>query len=371
MISKHPVKPLPPHTLPELRQVGKPLRRVDAMGKAVGATVYAGDFSLPLMLHAKVFRSTQACARIVRLDVSKARALPGVACVLTAADLPDVKLVSDMPGQTGQKQRSGSDVPVLAADQVRFYGEPIALVAAESLDIVERALKLIAIEYEVMPGVFDPLEALQPGATIENLPDPADPSLRNVVARWAIRKGDVNAGFTEADLIVENTFRVPYQEHAFIEPEAGVAWTDERGVLNIRVSTQVVEHFRSIARAVGIPQSQIRIQGTMVGGGFGGKEDITVEIYLALLTKATQRPVKLVYTRGIDPGALQTPPVRHQPPYRREAGRPDHRQPDQGHLRFGRVPVPEPLRSAVHHRDGARPLPRGQRASGLGRCGHQ
>ena len=290
-------KPLPPHNLPELRQVGKPLRRVDALGKAVGATVYAGDFSLPLMLHAKVFRSTQACARIVRLDVSKARDLPGVACVLTAADLPDVKLVSDMPGQTGQKQRSGSDVPVLAADQVRFYGEPIALVAAETLAIAERALKLIEIEYEVLPGVFDPLEALQPGATVENLPDPADPSLRNVVARWAIRKGDVQAGFAEADLIVENTFRVPYQEHAFLEPEAGVAWTDERGVLNIRVSTQVVEHFRSIARAVGIPQSQIRIQGTMVGGGFGGKEDITVEIYLALLTKATQRPVKMVYTR--------------------------------------------------------------------------
>jgi len=290
-------KPLPPHTLPELRQVGKPLRRVDAMGKAVGATVYAGDFALPLMLHAKVFRGTQACARIVRLDVSKARALPGVACILTAADLPDARLVSDMPGQTGQKQRSGSDVPVLASDQVRFYGEPIALVAAETLDIAERALKLIEIDYEILPGVFDPLEALQPGATIDNLPDPTDPDLRNVVARWAIRKGDVKAGFAEADLIVENTFRVPYQEHAFLEPEAGVAWTDERGVLNIRVSTQVVEHFRSIARAVGIPQSQIRIQGTMVGGGFGGKEDITVEVYLALLTKATQRPVRLVYTR--------------------------------------------------------------------------
>ena len=365
-------KPLPPHNLPELRQVGKPLRRVDAMGKAVGATVYAGDFSLPLMLHAKVFRSTQACARIVRLDVSKARGLPGVACVLTAADLPDVKLVSDMPGQTGQKQRSGSDVPVLAADQVRFYGEPIALVAAETLDIAEQALKLIEIEYEVMPGVFDPLEALQPGATVENLPDPADPSLRNVVARWAIRKGDVNAGFAEADLIVENTFQVPYQEHAFIEPEAGVAWTDERGVLNIRVSTQVVEHFRSIARAVGIPQSQIRIQGTMVGGGFGGKEDITVEIYLALLTKATQRPVKMVYTREESTLAHSK---RHPYIIHHRTGvtarRPDHRLPDQGHLRFGRVPVSEPLRAAVHHRDGARPLPRGQRAGRLGRRGHQ
>jgi CO/xanthine dehydrogenase Mo-binding subunit len=294
---KMQAKPLPPHSLPELRQVGKPLRRVDAMGKAAGATVFAGDFSLPLMLHAKVFRSTQASARITRLDVSKARSLPGVACVLTAADLPDARLSSDLPGQTGQKQRSGSDVPVVASDQVRFYGEPIALVAAETLEIAEQALKLIEIDYEILPGVFDPLEALQPGATLDALPDPADPDLQNVVARWAIRKGDVQAGFAQADLIVENTFRAPYQEHAFLEPEAGVAWTDERGVLNIRVSTQVVEHFRSIARAVGIPQSQIRIQGTMVGGGFGAKEDITVEIYLALLARATRRPVKLVYTR--------------------------------------------------------------------------
>jgi CO/xanthine dehydrogenase Mo-binding subunit len=283
-------KPLPPHTLPELRQIGKPLRRVDAMGKATGATMYAGDFSLPLMLHAKVFRSTLPSARIVRLDVSKARRLPGVVCVLTAADLPDAMLSSDLPGQTGQKQRAGSDVPVLASDQVRFVGEPIVLVAAETLASAEKALKLIEINYEPLPGVFDPLEALKPGAPIVSPPD-------NVVARWKIRKGDLEAGFAQADLIIGNTFRVPFQEHAYLEPEAGVAWIDERGVINIRVSTQVVEHFRSIARVVGVPQSQIRIQGTMVGGGFGGKEDVTVEIYLALLARATNRPVRLVYTR--------------------------------------------------------------------------
>src|SRR5512139_1056937 len=97
---KTEVKPLPPHNLPELRQVGKPLRRVDAMGKATGATVYAGDFSMPLMLHAKVFRSTVPAARIARLDVSKARSLPGVACVITGMDLPGAQLSSDMPGQT-------------------------------------------------------------------------------------------------------------------------------------------------------------------------------------------------------------------------------------------------------------------------------
>ena len=287
---KYQVKPLPPFNLPELRTVGKPLRKVDAMGKAVGATVYAGDYSMPQMLHGKVFRSKQSSARITRLDVSKARALPGVICVITGFDVPNARLVSDMPGQTGQKQRSGSDVPVLASEQVRFYGEPIALVAAETLEIADKALSLIEIDYEPLPGVYDPLEAMKPGAPVVTPPD-------NIVARWKIRKGNVESGFEQADLIVENTFRVPYQEHAYLEPEAGVAWIDERGVITIRVSTQVIEHFRTIARAVGVPQNKIRILGTMVGGGFGGKEDITTEIYLALLTKHTARPVKIVYTR--------------------------------------------------------------------------
>ncbi|MCC6458688.1 MAG: xanthine dehydrogenase family protein [Caldilineaceae bacterium] len=286
----YPIKPLPPVELPELRQVGKPLRKVDAMGKAVGATVYAGDFSMPRMLHAKVFRSSQVSAKIVRLDVSKARQLPGVACVLTGVDVPNARLVSDMPGQTGQKQRKGSDVPVLSSEVVRFYGEPIALVAAETLEIAAKALQLIEIEYEPLPGVYDPLEAMKPGAPVVYAPD-------NLVSHWKIHKGNVSDGLAQADLIVENTFRVPFQEHAYLEPEAGVAWIDEQGVITIRVSTQVVEHFRSIARAVGVPQNRIRIQGTMVGGGFGGKEDITVEIYLALLAKHTSRPVKLVYTR--------------------------------------------------------------------------
>jgi len=284
------VKPLPPVELPELRTVGQPLRRVDALGKTVGATVYAGDFSMPQMLHAKVFRSAQPSARIKRLDVSKAQALPGVACVLTADDLPDAKLATDMPGQTGQKRRAGSDAPVMATDRVRFVGEPIALVAAETLAIAERALELIEIEYEPLPGVFDPVEAMKPGAPVVYEPD-------NIVSRWKIRKGDVEAGFAVADEIVENTFRVPFIDHAYIEPEAGVAWVDERDVINIRVCTQVVEHFRSIARAVDVPQNRIHIQGTMLGGGFGGKEDITVEIFLALLAKHTRRPVRLVYTR--------------------------------------------------------------------------
>lgn len=287
---KYTAKPLPPVDLPELRQVGKPLRRVDALGKAVGATVYGADFSMPHMLHAKVFRSSEPSARIKRLDVSEARALEGVVCVLTSEDAPGAKLTTDMPGQTGRAARAGSDAPVLAGDKVRFVGEPIALIAAETLVIAEQALKLIEIEYEPLPGVFDPMEAMKPGAPIIFEPD-------NVVARWKIRKGDVEAGFAAADVIVENTYRMPFVEHVYLELESGVSWVDEQGVINIRAGTQVIEHFRNIARAVGVPQNKIRVRGTMVGGGFGGKEDITVEIFLALLAKHTYRPVKLVYTR--------------------------------------------------------------------------
>jgi CO/xanthine dehydrogenase Mo-binding subunit len=283
-------KPLPHVELPELRTVGKPLRRVDALSKTVGATVYAGDYYPTGLLHGKVFRSTIPHGRITRLDVSKARALAGVACVLTAADLPRSVLVTDMPGQTGQKRRSGSDAQVLAAEIVRFIGEPVALVAAETEALAEQALRLIEVEYEPLPAVFDPLEAVKPGAPVVQAPD-------NVVARWKIRKGDMAAGMAAADVIVENTFSVPYQEHAYLEPEAGVAWVDERGVINIRMCTQVVEHFRSIALALNVPQNKLRIQGTMVGGGFGGKEDISVEIFVGLLAKATGKPVRLVYTR--------------------------------------------------------------------------
>ncbi|MGD2104258.1 MAG: molybdopterin-dependent oxidoreductase, partial [Anaerolineae bacterium] len=272
--------PVPEVELPELRQVGKPLRRIDALGKTTGSTVYAGDYTMPNMLHGKVFRSTEPSARISYLDVSSAESLDGVVCVLTADDLPDAGLATDMPGQTGTEERKGTRAPVLASDRVRFYGEPIALVAAETEQLAERALELIKVDYEPLQGVFDPMEALKPDAPVVYEPD-------NVVARWKIRKGDVEAGFAVADEVLENTFRVPFVEHAYLEPEAGVSWVDDQGVINIRVSTQVVEHFRKVADAVGVPQNKIRTRGAMVGGGFGGKEDITVEIFLALLAKHT------------------------------------------------------------------------------------
>ena len=271
------------------RQVGRPLTRTDAPGKVAGRTPYAGDYTMPNMLHMRVVRADVASARLARLDVSKARALEGVACVLTAEDLPDRTASTDIPGQVGRK-RLDTGQQILVRERVRYFGEPLALIAAETRDVADHAVEQVEVDLEPLPGVYDPEEAMQPGAPVVTEPD-------NVVAERRIRKGDVEAGFAEADIIVENTFRTPFQEHAFLEPEVGLAWIDENDVVNIRVSTQVIEHFRPIADAIGAPHNKVRIRGALVGGGFGGKEDLTVEVYLALLAKRTGRPVRLEYSR--------------------------------------------------------------------------
>jgi CO/xanthine dehydrogenase Mo-binding subunit len=276
--------------LPELRHIGKPLPRIDAMGKVTGATKYAGDYTMPNMLHAKVLRAKYPSAKILRVDTTQARALPGVVCVLTAEDLPGAQMATDIPGVTGTAKRAGTDAPILARDRVCFMGEAIAIVAAEELSIAERALDLIEVEYEPFPAVFTPEDALKPGAPIVTEPD-------NIVARWRIVKGDADAAMRDADVIVERTYKTQFIDHAYLEPEAGIAWVDENGVLTIRVSTQVVEHFRSIAAALQLPQNKVHVMGALVGGGVGGKEDITVELFIGLAALKTHRPVKMVYTR--------------------------------------------------------------------------
>jgi CO/xanthine dehydrogenase Mo-binding subunit len=271
--------------------VGKRLDGIDEKAKVAGNIIYADDFSTAGMLHAKVFRSTKASAKIKSLDTNAARNLPGVAAVVTAEDVPNNRSVTSAVGQVADIGLVAAvHQLVLAEDRVRFYGEPIALVAAEDPDTAEAALKLIKVEYEDLPGVFDPEEAMKDDA----------PKLygdSNVIAHWQLRRGDVDRGFTGADVIVENNYQTQFQEHAHMEPESGVAWLDDDGVLNLRVATQVIEHYREIARILGIPESKVRIRGTIIGGGFGGKEDLTVEPYIALLSWKTKRPVKLTYER--------------------------------------------------------------------------
>ncbi|MDP6531927.1 MAG: xanthine dehydrogenase family protein molybdopterin-binding subunit [Arenicellales bacterium] len=273
-----------------LRQIGKPLVRIDSPPKVYGTAVYAGDLTMPDMLYAAVLHSERASALLRRVDTARAKELAGVHCVLTAKDLPASQgVMTDMPGQTGGMTKNTKQ-PILAKDRVRFCGEPIALVAAESVSIAEQALSLIEIDYEDSEGVYDPFDALAPGAPIVFGDD-------NIVASYKVRKGDIEKGFAEADLIVENTFTTQYQEQAFLEPEAALAWVDEHEVLNIRSSTQVVEHYRAVADAIGLPHNRVRLRAEFVGGGFGGKEVMTIEVWLALLALASRRPVRLVQPR--------------------------------------------------------------------------
>ncbi len=275
----------------ELRIVGKPIPRHDAWEKALGLTPYAADFSLPNMLYAKVLRSRYPSANILSMDTHKAERLKGVRAVLTAKDVPRNESVT----RFGQTHTVGGGFEglyrVLADKKVHYMGEAVALVAAETEAIAEKALELIQVEYEPLPGVYDPLEAMKPDAP------QVQEGRSNIITHYEVVRGDVDKGFAEAEVIVENTYRVPFVDHAYLEPESGMAWIDEDGVITIRVSTQVIEHFRGIADVLDLPHNRVRVIGTYVGGGFGGKEDITVEAFLALLTYKTGRPVKLTYTR--------------------------------------------------------------------------
>jgi CO/xanthine dehydrogenase Mo-binding subunit len=275
----------------ELRVIGKQVPRHDAREKAFGLTSYAADFSMPGMLVGKVLRSQYPSAKILSIDISKAERLGGVKAVLTAKDVPRNESIT----RFGQTHALGGGFEgyyrVLADKKVRFMGEAVALVAAETEEIAEKALGLIEVKYKPLPGVFDPLEAMKPDAP------QVEEGKSNIITHFEVIRGDVGEGFSQADVIVENIYRVPFVDHAYLEPECGVAWIDENGIVTLRVATQVIEHFRGIAEVLGLPHNRVRVIGTYVGGGFGGKEDITVESFLALLTYKTGRPVKLTYSR--------------------------------------------------------------------------
>src|SRR5262245_28319866 len=273
-----------------LRVVGRAVPRHDARDKVVAAIAYAADWALPGMLHAAVLRSPYPSARIVKLDTARAAAMPGVAVVLTAKDVPRNTLATDVPGQTTSVGPLRATLHVLAEDRVRHQGEPIALVAAETLEQARAAVEAIEADYEPTPGVFAPEAALAPGA-------PPVHETGNLLAHWRIARGDLAAAFARADVVVEGEYRTQFVDSAYLEPESGVAWIDSDGVITIRLSTQVIEHFRDVADVLGVPQNRVRVIGTYLGGGFGGTEDVTVEVYLGLLAWKTHRPVKMVWTR--------------------------------------------------------------------------
>ncbi len=273
--------PALPETVAPMNVIGRPLPRPDAVLKVTGKALYSDDFAFPGMLHARTLRAKYPHARILKIDTAKAKALPGVHAVLTADDIP------------GEKNHGLviQDWPALAVDKVRYIGDPVAIVAADTRDIASAALALIEVDYEVLPVVSDPVKAHEPGA-------PQVMESGNLLKHIKVRRGDIAQGFAEADLILEETFHTPTYEHAFLEPECSIGRIAEDGRYEIIVGSQIPYQDRSqVARCLGVPDDQVRIKGALIGGGFGGKEDIAGQVHVALLTRATGRPVKMLYDR--------------------------------------------------------------------------
>jgi CO/xanthine dehydrogenase Mo-binding subunit/aerobic-type carbon monoxide dehydrogenase small subunit (CoxS/CutS family) len=267
----------------EGRFIGANVRRIDAPSKVSGALKYAGDMVMPGMLHVQVLRSPHPHARIVSIDTSAAQAMAGVGGVITCADVPGVDGFGVFV----------NDQPIMARDKVRYVGEAVAAVAAEDPLTARRACDAIKVVYEPLPAVFDPEEAMRPGAPVlhDYAPD-------NITKHIPIRVGDVEKGFAAADLVVEQIYDTQPIEHAYLEPEAGLAYVDHDGVVIVISPSQNITHHRHmLARIIAKPVSKVRFIMSPVGGGFGGKEDMIYQGMLALLAMKTRRPVRLVFTR--------------------------------------------------------------------------
>jgi putative selenate reductase molybdopterin-binding subunit len=281
------------------RQVGKPKEKVDAVKLVQGKPAFTADFERRDMLYAKVLHSPYAHARIKSIDKEKALAMPGVRSVLTYADIPRVAYST-----AGQSDPIPGPLDCYSLDnKVRFVGDRVAFVAAESEEIAEKALEAIEVEYEVLDPILDTRDAMKPGAPIIHDQEDyvhfaeSDPS-RNLAAEIRIDIGDVEKGFHQADQIFQAEYEVPKVQQAHIEPHAVVTYWDEDDRLVIRTSTQVPFHVRRmIAPVLGIPIKRIRVIKPRIGGGFGGKQEMLIEDVAAHLTIATGQPVQYVYTR--------------------------------------------------------------------------
>ena len=261
-----------------LTLVGNRIPRHDAWAKAKGEQLYSDDWTMPNMLYGKVLRSKYAAAILKGVDISKAKALPGVKAVLTADDV----VVNQDISKFGQMRDVGGGFEglykVLAHGKIRSKSEPIAIVAAETEEIAEEACKLIEVDYEPTEGVFDPREAIKDGAYLVSSEDDS-----NVIMRTQIQCGDVDKAWDKCDVIVEGDYYTSPHEHAYLETEGGMGWLDENDVITLRIGTQVLEHYRTIAKCLGLKHTQVRNMSVPMGGGFGGKEDITVETLLGFV----------------------------------------------------------------------------------------
>lgn len=266
----------------EEKWIGKKIKQVLSEEKIKGELKYPSDVYFENMIWGKVLRSKYPHALIKKIDTTKAERLGGVVKVLTYKDIPGLNGFGIVV----------QDQPVLCFNKVRYLGDAIALVAAETKEIAEKALELIEVEYEPLPVVDDPLKAIEEGS-------PKVHESGNIHLHTVIKKGDVKKGFEEADLIIENEYRTGRQEHAYLEPENGVAFYDEEeDIITVICGGQYP--FRDqiqIARVLAFDPRKIRVINEPMGGGFGGKDEITTQIHLALLAYHTKRPVKMEISR--------------------------------------------------------------------------
>jgi xanthine dehydrogenase molybdenum-binding subunit len=303
----HDVKPYIPDTKAPREVVGRPRPNPNALAKITGQARFTDDYHFDGMLHARTKRAHVPHARIRRIDVDKARALDGVHAVLTHADVP---------GRNAHGIVT-VDWPVLCHDKLRYVGDAVAIVAADSEAIADAALALIEVDYDELPAVTSPLAALAPDAPLvhEERPD------GNLLKHIKVKKGDIDAGFAGADVIIDRTYRTPTTEHLFLEPECSIgvpAGYPDHDKTTVYVGSQIPYADRDqVAASLGVEPEQVRIRATLMGGGFGGKEDIVGQIHAALLAEATGRPVKMLYTRQ---ESLLVHPKRHATVIRMRTG---------------------------------------------------
>ena len=277
--------------------IGKNIGKIDAMALATGQPLFTDDISFPNTLHIKILYSPHAHAIIEDIDTSEAEKIPRVKLILTYKNTPQV--LHTTAGQ-GWPEPSPYDT-CMFNKKVRYVGDRVAAVAAETEEIAYEALKHIKVNYKKLPAVFDPEEAMKEGAPVihdeEGISGVYNPK-RNIISHIEVKAGDIEKGFEESDVVVEDTFEMQYAQHCPIEPHATITYLDEYGRLVIRTSTQVPFHVRRIvAQVLEIPVQNIRVIKPRIGGGFGVKQEIILEEISAFITLKTSRPARLVYTR--------------------------------------------------------------------------
>lgn len=270
--------------------IGQSVRRLDAVGKVTGETAYPGDIDMEDQLWMKIRFADRVHARITAIDTSQAEAHPGVVAVFTAKDVPVNEYGLGIPDQP---VLCGPGSAKEGADIVRCISDQVALVVADSEAAAAEAVRLIDITYEDLPVVADPEEALKEGA-----PQLHPHAQGNILTHYRIRHGDMAAGWAQAEVVVEGVYRTGAQEHAYLQPEAGLGYIDEEGRVTVVVAGQWVhKDQQQVAHALGLPEEQVRIIYPAIGGAFGGREDMSVQIVLGLAAWKLRRPVKIIWSR--------------------------------------------------------------------------